>query len=354
MDILPCDEKDAESWDRFCAASPDAWFWHTTAWRRYTREYSGAAFVRDASFWIVEGSARLGIAPVMLETWDGAPSLGFSRGTLPAPAADPNLSPAKRREVLETAVGRLKTLAAENKIDRFQLRIPATAPSVLEAPLPMGNPLLRFDALDLPYQTQIIDLRRDMTALWADVRHGFQSDVKKARKTLTAKAWSGRELEDAKFKEYQELHAKDAGRVTRSQATFDMMRQWTRDGHAALIEVRDTEAPVAFALIMIFGKGAFYGSACKDPDKSKVPSMHLAQWAAVEHLKERGVLFYDLGQQDFGVQWFSSPSPKNVNISLFKRGLGGTSAPLFTAEFHLKSGGLRAAVEERLARNLPR
>lgn len=342
MNLKPADG----DWDKVIQVSTGAWFWHTRAWLDYSREYAAAGFVRDASFYVMDGGAHLAAVPVFVERWDGRPTLSLARGPLPAPAC-------VRPDAFETALEGLKELARKEGVDRFQLRVPSLAPAVLESALPCSSPFLRHGGLDLPFQTQLVDLRKPLSELWSDVRHGFRADIRRAEKTMAARAWWGEELTDAKFKEYQYLHAKDAGRVTRPQATFDLMRDWCRQRRGVLIETSEAGKPVAFALLLLHGSGALYGSACKDPDKPKLPSMHLAQWTAVKWLKEESFRFYDLGQQDFSAQWFHSPSPKEVAISLFKRGLGGTTAPVFTAEFYLTPGGMRSAVLERLERNLP-
>lgn len=352
MEITPLTPAGSAEWDTFMAASPDAWLWHTTGWSRYIDAYDVTGSRENKSFWVRADGHPLAAVPAFLERWPKGAMLANSGEPLPAPAAAPGLSAQKKREVLEFAVEHLKRIAAENGVEAFQLRIPALARSVCEASPPPGNPLLRIGGLDLPWQTQLLDLRRPIDELWADVRHGFSADVRKAEKTLSAAVWSGPGLTDAKFAEYQALHAKDSGRVTRSQTTFDMMRGWIRSDGGALAEVTLDGRPIAFTMVLISGSGAFYASTCKDPDVARLPSSHLAQWTLVKWLKERGVKFYDLGIQRFGVQWFDKPSPKDMGISLFKRGLGGVSAPLFTAEFHQDLAATRRALAKRLDENL--
>lgn len=349
MKTAPLKENEHEDWDAFCLASPDAWFWHTAQWMNYTRMYTAEKFVRNASFWIMEGKTRLGICPAILENRGGRMALAYSGEPFPAPAAEPSLSANKRRKVMDTGIAGLQTLAEKEGVDSFTLRIPAMAETILQANLPLANPLLRHGGLDMPFQTQLLDLRKEPSELWSDVRHGFQSDIRRAQKTLTAKTYDAETITEDVFKAYMSLHAKDAGRVTRSSDTFATMRRWITEGKAILIEIADTGTPVAFTIILTYKKGAFYASSCKDPDKARLPSMHLAQWHAIETLRARGTHYYDMGQQAFGPQWFFHPTRKDTNISLFKRGLGGTTAPLFTAEFHKDRETLRVALQRSIA-----
>lgn len=352
MEIRPLAPEDSPAWDRFAESSPDAWFWHTTAWREYTREYSGSAFRKDLSFWVMAQNAPLAIVPAFLEKGPAGPLLAFAGQALPFPAVEPSVGEEKRAEIRRFAVAQLQALAAQERIVSFQLRVPGLAPSVLESPLPPSNPMLRMGALDLPHQTQVIDLRQEEALLMSAMRDGHRYEIRRAERTMNAQVWTASDITDEKFLEYQRLHAKDAGRVTRSQATFDLMRSWVRSGHAVLVEVRQGDSPVAFTLIILYRKGAYYGSSCKDPDDPKLPSSHLAQWAAMRFLKKSGVTFYDIGIQQFGPQWFDRPSPKDIGIARFKRGFGGTTVPLFTGEFHSDEMHLRAAIERR-TRELP-
>jgi lipid II:glycine glycyltransferase (peptidoglycan interpeptide bridge formation enzyme) len=125
------------------------------------------------------------------------------------------------------------------------------------------------------------------------------------------------------------------------------MQEWVQRGHAVLVEARHAGQPAAFALIIVFGAGAYYGSACKDPDLADIPASHLIQWETIRWLKAQRFEWYDLGPQQFSPQWFDPGDPKQVSISLFKRGFGGLTIPLVTAEFFYSKPLLEQAVERR-------
>ncbi|MCC6779483.1 MAG: GNAT family N-acetyltransferase [Hyphomicrobiales bacterium] len=367
MRAEPLTEDSYSEWDDLAARSPDAWFWHTTAWMHYSREYAGPAFRQNLSFWVVQDRSKLALVPCFLEFGPpttslyhdqqrGAdqPRLAYAGVPLPAPALAPGLGAEKRWEVFQFAVAQLKQLASSSAVRAFQLIVPALAPRYLTSALPQANPLQRVDALELPRATQIVDLRRDLAELWSDVRHGHQYDIRRGERVLAVEIWRGGELPDNRFQDYRRIHAEDAGRITRSDATFLMMREWIRNNRGALIMVHRDGQPLGFVLLILFGKGAFYASACRRPQEMKLPIFHLAQWALIRWLKEQGFSFYDLGLQQFGQQWFDSPHAKHLGISKFKRGFGGTAVPLYMGELHLDREGLRRSIEVRLEQNLPR
>jgi len=53
------------------------------------------------------------------------------------------------------------------------------------------------------------------------------------------------------------------------------------------------------------------------------------QWTGIEYYKSRGVRYLELDNQYFGAQLFECPSQKEISISFFKRGFGGTLTPLY-------------------------
>ena len=361
MKVEPLDDQDFAKWDAFAARSPDAWFWHTSHWMNYTRAYAGKSFQRNLSFWVTRGGAKLAIVPCFLEIGPAVLSLyhddvdgsdrtrlTYAGVPLPAPALSDDLNAQGRWEVLEFIVSHLKQLASDHGVETFQLISPALAPGFLGSSLPVANPFSRFGALDISRATQIIDLRTDAAKLWTAVRHGHQYDIRRGERALTVKIWHGNEMPASIFEEYRALHAKDAGRVTRSEETFLMMRDWIHRGEGALAQVMKGDQSVGFILLIIYRNGAFYASGCRDPDDMKLPVFHVAQWQLIQWLKQNDVWFYDIGVQQFSKQWYDNPSSKHMNISMFKRGFGGTTVPLHASEFHLTEAGLRNAISYRL------
>lgn len=352
MQAKPLAEDECGLWDRFAAASPDAWFWHTSAWAAYIKPYAGTAFRKELSFWVMEGADRLAIVPAMVDDRAGSLTLSYSLLPLPAPALRPGLSLEKRQQVLAFALKTLWEHADAFGVMSFRIQVPTLAPSVISSPLPQVNPFLKLGGLDIPCPVQVIDLRREQAELWREVRHGHQYDIRRAEKTMEALVWDASTLTDETFLGYQQMHAKDAGRVTRSQATFDRMRDWVRAGQAILVEVRSKGQAVAYALNVIYGQGAYYASAAKDPEQAHLPASHLTQWCSIEWLKKNGIQYYSTGYQQFGPQWYERPSSKELGISKFKRGFGGVAVPHFTAEFHKTEAGLKKALSDRLDRFL--
>ncbi|MBI4355001.1 MAG: GNAT family N-acetyltransferase [Candidatus Omnitrophica bacterium] len=332
LSVMPLTPSQHGAWDRFAAESDTAWFWHTTAWLTYARAFTAERFMDDLSFMIYNGPELCAICPVFLEEEYGIRRFACVGEPLPFPAYKPGLGAGAQCRVLDLYIETLARLAEEHQAAYVSVRVPPVAAASREnAALPV-NPLLPYGFFDLTVLTQVVDLRQPRETLWAQIRKGHKSDIKRGGKSCAVTVWDQATITLEKFRQYQELHRKDAGRATRSQRTFDLMLDWVRDGQAMLTEAHIGDRPIAFALVMRFGVGAYYGSGCKDPDHLSVPASHLIQWEAMLWLKAHGTQFYDLGLQHLAPQWFHVPTAKELGISSFKRGFGGMTVPLATAE----------------------
>jgi hypothetical protein len=330
LGIKPLSAEMAGVWDAFALTADEAWFWQTSIWSAWAEAIADGAFVASRSFAVMGPRDILAVCPVHIEEREGVRVFGFLGGPLPSPAVKAGLLPAEREQILGLYVETLTAIAATDRVEYGSVKMPFTA-ALLPSHSPV-NPWLRFGYFDLPYLTQVIDLRPAESALWSDMRKGHRSDIRRASQRASVTIWSGAELTAAKYAEYQALHAKDAGRVTRSQKTFDLMADWIRRDHAVLAETTIDGRAAAFAIIIYYKHGAFYASACRDPDLTEVPASHLLQWEVMRWLKQHGVELYDIGMQVTGPQWFYVPDSKEVSIAAFKRGFGGKTVPLVTAE----------------------
>ena len=135
----------------------------------------------------------------------------------------------------------------------------------------------------------------------------------------------------ALFEAYRELHAKTAGRVTRSKGTFDIQFDMIKRGEATLIVGRYGGRIAQMNFYQHLNGWVYYSSGADDPELAdcRVPVQHAIMWQAVEYFKKCGYRWFELGWQSFGPQIFEVPSDKELTISFFKRGFGGRIVPLF-------------------------
>jgi hypothetical protein len=343
------DDADCARWDRFCRDSDDAWFWHTSDWLRYQRAYRPELASRDRSFFLEDGADVVAVCPLLEESrGPGHVELGAGGSAAPAPALASHLDAARRTDAARALFDGVDAVAATCGAVRVTFRdSPLAAGFARRAAL--DNPLLEFGYLDVSLRTQIIDLEPPETELWAGLRKGHRSDVRRAERTLEVEVLDGRTIRDDAFEAYRGLHAKAAGRVTRPPVTFDLMHAWIRRGDALLVTARQEGALLSVALLIVYKAAAYYASGANDPEAEGPGIAHLVQWRALQELKARGVRRYEIGWQQQVPVLHDVPSPKQSSISHFKHGFGGSTWPLFAGEKYYSASFHREVVAQRSA-----
>lgn len=347
MDVVSFENVGADTWDTVLVTSPGAWFWHTRQYSDFFLELHRDKGVSDLSFALVENSIVLAVCPVYLHSIDGVTQLGYGEDFLPLPALAEFLSLADRDRVLERYFSELGRLSEQYSAVRARLRVSPLSHNHIGCALRPMNPLVRYGFLDLTESTQVIDLKESESTLWTNVRKGHRFDIRRAEKVCQIKFWTKTTITQLVFAKYQSLHHKDAGRITRSQRSFDIMLEWILAGRAALVESTRHGEPVAFALIVLFGNGAYYGSGCKDPHTTDLNASHMLQWKSILWLKESGFSYYETGAQHFGAQWFHVATAKEMSISKYKRGFGGVAIPVYCGEIFYQAPALAKALATR-------
>jgi hypothetical protein len=326
------DPADCARWDRFCATSADAWFWHTSDWLRYQRAYRPDLSSRNRSFFLEDGDAVVALCPLLEETSRaGDVELGAGGSAAPAPAFASGLDGVRRRDVARALFDAIDALVRQCGAGRVSFRDSPLSASFARR-VSAGNPFVEHGYLDVSLRTQVIALEATEDELWSAIRKGHRSDIRRAERERQVEVYDKATLSRTAFAEYRALHAKAAGRVTRPELTFELMHEWIRRGDALLIGVRDRDVLVSVALIIVYSAAAYYASGANDPATETPGAAHLVQWRALRELKARGVRRYEIGWQQQIAVPHDVPTPKQRSISFFKHGFGGTTVPLFAGE----------------------
>lgn len=345
---VPLANDQLEQWNRVAPQSEDAWFWHTTEWLAFVKEVGAEFFVEDLSFLIYSGRDLVAICPVILELRDGYRRFTYLGEFIPYPAFRQGVKSELRTKALEYYARTLKGIAETRDVAYTRVTIPPLAP-ILYAPGGYAwNPLLRHGYLDASASTQIIFLSESEDVLWGNIRKGHRTDIKRAGESCAIRFWDRQTITSEKFDEYRRLHARDAGRVTRSITSFNMMLDWIRQGTAVLVEAQHAGAAAAFSLVILFREGAYYASACKEPELIHITAMHLIQWETIRWLRSNGYRHYDLGPQYFGPRWDHVPTAKDISIARFKRGFGGVTLRINSIERFYSASVLACVGAHRL------
>lgn len=348
MEILNLNNKNSAAWDTFCLESDDAWYLHTYLWQEFILNYNPDLESKSLSFFVEDEKKIVAICPLIVEKKNSVFEFSFGGDYCPRPALSNNLSFKYREKIMKLIFEQVDLLALDYNISRASFRFPVLNKSFLTTEQEKNNYLMKFGYLDTSINTQILDLRKPLTELRAQMRHGHDSDIVRAEKFLSAEIFDMNNITKEIFDLYVGLHAKASGRVTRPAKTFSIMFETIKSGKAFLIGSKYKELFVGFAYFVNYKNNTSYGSSCNDPDIRDLPIAHFIQWTAIKYMKSLGVEFYELGWQQYTSTLVDSLGTKQINISLFKRGFGGFTVPLFRAEKFFHKDFFLATYESRI------
>jgi hypothetical protein len=336
-----------DAWDAFCATSPGAWFWHTTAWRDYTLAYRPDLASTSRAFFVTDGSEVAAAVPLMAERHGTTPMLSFGGGDCWAPAFAPGLATATQFEVMRAALAHVDQVAGAEGAVRVSFRQSPLAPASTSF-APFLAETTRAGYADMSALATVLDVSQPTDLILRRMSKGHRSDISRAARSLSVEVFDAATITAAAFDEYRQLHALAAGRVTRPARTFELMARWIELGRALLLTARQEGRLVSCAYLNLYGEGAYYSSAATEPS-FRQPAGHLLQWAAIERLHAHGFGRYELGLQQFGPLPHDVPTVKELNISRFKRGFGGALVPVPVREKWFDAGTYRRVSSARAA-----
>jgi hypothetical protein len=333
MQIRRLSPDEFNRWNEFCRESPEAWFWHTTDWIEYFLSWS-QSLPNIMAFMLEENGRILGIFPLIHEEnlFNGESAREITRESFFAPALAGGLSEHVRHKVMKMGLGEVDRICSKNNFLRSTWHYCPLSPSYFESYHFRYNPLARFGYIDISRFSQIIDLSKSEEELFRGFSKGNRAAAKAGEKLFETAVYSKANMADHAFDAYIQMHKKAAKRLTRPQVTFEMMRQWCATGKAALFCALRGGAYAGFGLVLMYKNGAYYASACNDPEHRTLPVGNTLQWVIIRWLKAKGFRWYEVGDPCWYVAPHILPSEKLKNIGIFKRGFGGIPVTSYVGE----------------------
>ena len=154
-------------------------------------------------------------------------------------------------------------------------------------------PISRIDELArATWQTQVVDLSQDETALWRGVRKSYKSLIRKAEREYRLRDGSAYDVQMP----CRHLHFLEARRHTRPAESWQLMAQWVENGHGyAVVAWSERPSPLgphrhitymplkvprAFVYFLIHRSWAYYASAASlEPTCSLSTTPSYAGWS---------------------------------------------------------------------------
>lgn len=334
MEIIKLTKDKYEEWDKFCLASDDAWFWHTSGWIEYTLNYRPELKTQNLSFLVYKEDKIVAIVPLTLEIYKFAKKniceFSFGGGAIPGLALNSALLSAERELIYKLIFTEIDQLARQNKIVRSRFRLTPLSLNFLNNEHSF-NYLMKFGYIDVSLNTQLIDFNRTNEELWNDLRRNHRRNIKKG-KDFKINVYTSKNITKDIFNIYKEMHRKASGRKTRPDITFEMMHDWLTKDLAFLAAVEFKGKQVGFEYYSIYKNSVYGFSAANDPDYGYLPIRHFLEWEAILWMTKQGYSFYEIGLQQYGALLYDFPDKKQLDISHFKKGFGGFTVPWFMGE----------------------
>ena len=193
-------------------------------------------------------------------------------------------------------------------------------------------PLL-FNKNNNKYNLLLRDVKKFDVKLWSIVNLDFsveeiKSEFRKSYKSVINNNKNNYELRfinyksdsiENSWKDYRDLHFKEAGGLTRSEYTWEIQKKMLLEKKAFLILLYKKDITVAAAFVYYNQYYGFYFSGAFDKSEKRNHSLnHICQFKIIEHLKKIGVKCYLLGE--YFINNKAAQDKKKYDISYHKFG----------------------------------
>jgi len=170
-----------------------------------------------------------------------------------------------------------------------------------------------------------VDMNLDLAVIRGNIRKSYRPLITKAERT-----WDSEIIDTPNpdiWEEFRELHARVAGRVTRSGKTWYWQEMAVEYKEAFLVVLRNaSKEMVGCGLFYISRDEGLYAVAAYDRTLFDMPLGHLVQWKAIEYMKQKKLRWYRIGARPYPGD-IPEPGEKEISIGHFKEGFATHSFP---------------------------
>ena len=162
----------------------------------------------------------------------------------------------------------------------------------------------------------VADLAQDEAMLKRDIRDSYRSLINWGERNITLTVVNAAQPDRAQFDLFPAFHAQISGR-DRGSDYWEVYWQEIVRGKAELLLGRLADGGlVSGSIIVGAGDTAYYASGVYARDQFDKPLGHWPLWQAMMRAKQQGYRWFDAGE----IADYSRATPKDFNISFFKRG----------------------------------
>jgi len=325
MEIRYQNECDYKDWNRFIETEKSLNIWG------YTLPFLKQCGVRnnkiDRSFCVIENDEVLGLCIVYIVDHGKFKTISNDGGFLRAPIVSSLLSRRKSEKVLDYVFETIDQIALEQNVNQMLLFYDPQPLYIFSA-----NKLLKYGFYNASINTQLIDLSTNDSDIKKDFRKSYKSLINKGIKTYEYEVMNKNNPDYSLHEIYRFTHIKAAGFNVYKKEIYDSQFEQLVRGEATLIAVKYKNKYVQLNYFNHMNGYVYYASAADDPNFSEtcdVPLGHGIMWFAIQHFKNCGYHYFELGWQSISNQIYDIPNYKDKAISYFKNGFGGEPYSLY-------------------------
>lgn len=322
MRIIPLTPYVRDAWDAVASESDEAWLHHGYDW---CLEVSvGVWGYRSLCFLVADRDRIVGICPLFLRERRVVPGLQFrflsSGFGLTGPALINGLEPEYRAAALACAYAHVDALARECGAVSVDFSLPPLAPAYDPSRALRGHPLGTAGFTDRSTSTYVVDLAKDVDALFENLKPPCRRLVRQAmRFQLTVRSAD----HPGDVDRYYALHCETYRRTGVAPHPFAYFDAITRHGWTNIFFAEYHGRPISAINIAVYKGYAMYWTGASATAFMHLRPANLLQWHAIQWAKHQGLRWYEVGEVP------NSGSAKDRGLAQFKSGFGGTLHPFF-------------------------
>lgn len=322
-------QMERQDWDASIRQLEGYPFGYTSDCIEFGVEYSQMILANEA-FLLQEGKRVLAVAAIYIEEDEnGDRQVSWNGGYCLGPHLDKTLKYKEQEKYAKQMMQHIDEIAEQYQCKEIWLRIdPLTNPKQ-ELTLYNYNFLLRYGYVDHSSLTQLIDLTKRQEELYSDIRKSHKRHIKRGGR-YELEFYDSSNISQAQIELYKRIYEEDAGKVTRNSELYMHYLYFIQNGLAVLELAKYKGEYVAALISTCSQKTAYYSSYGELEERLEgIPVGHIMHWHMLLHMKEKGMEYYEMGEQVFGPTHYSSPEKKLIDISSFKRRFGGYTHPFW-------------------------
>lgn len=195
--------------------------------------------------------------------------------------------------------------------------------------------MIRLGAISTVRYDLFVDLSMEISYIKSGFRKSYRSLINKGLKIWNVEVLNC--VDQNIWNEFKELHLRVAGKITRSESTWDLHLSYIGMGKAFLVYLRDLNGNLVGGGYFLYSRTeCFYSVGVYDRSLFSEPLGHVVQYVAIVEMKKLNISWYKLGVRN-SPYCIPKPNEKEISISKFKEGFASQVAHRYSLTYNIDS-----------------